>query len=230
MREHTIQRLRELEHAADNGRRRDHGNHAKAVAEHRDAMAVDAEQIATAAGAPINTARGIMLLFDVLVGITVGTLAHDQGYWHSEVVRDAELDAVWNAEQTYPWSPACGTYRCVAGWLAHITNPGATPILAQHLTGDGYVRHRAEVLKLTDGTVMPYDQAGALALGVTIERTRCVCELDDHAIIRHPVERLFDGMNTLADLWTLAEKYTGGALTAPADLAPMIAAQTGVSR
>jgi hypothetical protein len=146
--DHTIDQLSELTVTAREARSRDYGTASLALAEHRDALAAEAEQTARAAGAVIHTARAIMLLFDVLVGITTGTLPHDQESW-TRVTRRG---------------PDCGTYRCVAGWLSHAAFPNLRPHRREYVEDWAIVEYAAAAD--TDGTRRTYAEWAALALDV----------------------------------------------------------------
>lgn len=225
MRDHTIQRLRELERAADNFQSRNYGPLTLAIAEHRDAMAAEAERIATAAGARIRTAAGIMLLFDVLVGITTGLLPHRQGQWWQ--VTETAPPTLW-VRRPVALFPELGTFGCLAGWLAHLANPTAQAVFDPAETiDDGPVVHsRAFTLRFPDGVERSIEECAVIALGVPYESTegcRARCCAARGSLLHHPVRALFEAHHNLSDLWALAGQYTGGAITIPADLAATVA-------
>jgi hypothetical protein len=197
MTDHPIDLLAALTAAVGEARSRDYGNASRVLAEHRDALAADAEQTARAADAPIHDARAIMLLFDVLVGITTGTLRHEQQIWVLEVRRPVD-------------GYACGTYRCLAGWLAYIAFPGITSVATwkQLHPGEPTVEYTAATYQ---GTWKTYGQWARQALGDVGEE-------------QYPVAKLFAASATLADLWGYAGELTGGAITIPSSLAEKVAA------
>lgn len=188
MQDHTVEALNALDHPADIGTIR-------AAIEH------DGEARATAAGAPIRTRRALLLLFDVLVGITRGTLRHDQGAWNEVRTSTATEDA-----------PRCGTFRCLAGWLVHIRYPHARPHEHGTPLSIGGMTVRASSFVVVPGEfsdpIVSYGAAAVAALDIP--------DSDDYA--EGKVYSMFTGNLPLDRLWEYAADRTGGVVTLPAEL------------
>jgi hypothetical protein len=182
---------------------------ADAIAEQRATIETSGETTATATGAPIYTTRALLLLFDVLVGITIGTLRHDQRYWHTVV-------------NTATGRYRCGTYRCVAGWLVATAYPDVEPVPCETL---GAVTRYSDVI-IGDET-RDYGEMGARALDVEVtvaEYEPCSpdCTMCRARWVSHPIDALFDPDATLVELWEQAGRLSGFAIVPPAALYELI--------
>lgn len=145
--------------------------------------------------------RAALLLFDILVGITIGTLSHRQAFWHTEVVETQAPPAGWDEP--------CGTFRCVAGWIVHVTNALAQPVINERVDGLYRSYERAYQVRLTPAAApVDYDDAASSILGLLPLQTGS----------------LFSGGADLPELWDEADRITGGTLTAPMVLRPLIEA------
>lgn len=186
------------------------------------------EQVATAADAPIRTTRALLLLLDVLVGITTGRLAHDQRWWHTQVTAGAEPAGRRRTLPTVP--PTCGTYRCLAGWLVTLRWPTAKAVEYERLTTHNltYTRYSGVMI---DGEPRSYNEMGARALdvepitvtdGVGCGDPECPTCRSGARLVSHAVDDLFSGCADLTDLWTSAHKFTGRVVTVPTDLVSLV--------
>lgn len=139
--------------------------------------------------AELTNIRGMLLLFDILVGITIGTLPHDQDTWTRKLSH----------------APNCGTVRCVAGWLAQIGYPGSRP----HYFEDRLATAQQE---LADGTCWSMSVLGAAAItGLTPD--------DVHTFgMPEKVSDMFSGGASLEDVWTAATHASGGVIVLPGTL------------
>lgn len=175
------------------------------------------EARATSAAAPIHTRAALLLLFDVLVGITTGRLRHDQGFWHTIVTGDPDPGPTAYARAF----PTCGTYRCVAGWLVKIRYPDAEPVVYDQFNHDGRTFTRHTGVRI-GGARFEYADLAARALDVTPTATPEFYD-DAHRVARASLVDLFASTADLPDLWQAAANLTGGAITIPGDLVPLVA-------
>lgn len=167
-----------------------------------------------ATGAVVTTERAVLLLFDILVGITLGHLRHDQTMW---------LSTVEALDDTADRDP-CGTYRCVAGWIAHLAYPDATidyPQSRRRTDPSGHYRAvEADALSLPGGNYTIRTLAAAVLLDTTPAALAHHAGVD----IPEPVRRMFVATNRLVELWEYAFEMTGGAITVPAALREQVEA------
>lgn len=202
-----------------------------AFAEQRKWTETHGEQIATAA-APIRTTRALLLLLDVLVGITTGRLRHDQSWWHT-VVTEHEGEPATRRSFLGDGPSACGTYRCLAGWLVTLRWPTVKPIEFEKLATNvrTYIRYEGVWI---DGEARSYYEMGARALDVVTtvlehgpgpgcgDDDECsICSVGSRAVA-HDVGALFSGSADLPALWDKAREFTGGVITVPTDLVPLV--------
>ncbi len=175
----------------------------------RAAIEQTGEERATSAAAPVRTRRALLLLFDVLVGITTGTLRHDQSWWTR--VTDCPVD-----ETPDSWLDRldCGTFRCAAGWLVHIRFPLAraalSPAVGRTRLASFVDIPAADIPDAVEGRHLDYTTAALLALDVR----------DSEQIGSiSPVVQMFDGDNTVTALWRYASAATGGVVALPDEIA-----------
>lgn len=165
------------------------------IAVMRAAIEATGELRAGAVAAEIANLRGLLLLWDVLVGITIGTLAHDQDAW----TRRTGL------------APNCGTLRCVAGWLAQFGHPGSTPAFGRNDL------HTAQQ-RLADGTTWAMGAAAVAALTAVPPR-----EVYDNGRATEHIREMFSGGVDLAEVWAAATAATGGVVALPDTLVDRVA-------
>jgi hypothetical protein len=174
------------------------------IADHRITIERRIEAGGYAQTAAIVGAKPVLLLFDILVGITLGTLRHDQETW-------GEIRAGGPVER-------CGTYRCLAGWIAHLAYPGAVDVSSGDPLpmGRGMVMTPVFAQRLPDGRQFDIRDLAVAAL----------LDLDPADLFREerPTEILwmFAASNSLADLWDYARAATGEAITVPDALRPQV--------
>jgi len=173
---------------------------AVAILDHRAEVTTRIER-GWAHGNPlVATERAVLLLFDVLAGITIGTLRHDQGTWMAVryPLPDSDSDAV---------AAHCGTFRCVAGWLAHFAQPNARPVYDPFVIHyDSGVESREVAALELDGRRVTIRE---VAVGALLDRPPFGGVAPDDIVY------MFAASNTLADLWDYAGIVTGGAITVP---------------
>jgi len=215
MHERTVQRLNDLDHQV-----------AAAAAQAAPSLGAHRARIAEAASwaadprsdAEIRDPAAIMLLFDVLVGITIGTLPHAQDFWGVEVAAREGMTVT---------GERCGTFRCLAGHLVHIGHPGAAVPIP---TTEGWHPYTADTLyqrhdrvSINGGPPMAYgDAALTLLLGhrhaadcpASCTGPACACGLRDN-----PAANMFEAHNSLRMLWSMAWRYTAGVILPPPELA-----------
>jgi hypothetical protein len=182
----------------------------------RDRVEDAGEELAAAADAPIRTIPAMLLLFDVLVGITRGTLRHRQDFWYQSFRPGRTVAPAFKAR------PMCGTYRCLAGWISEIAFPGSRPAEVADLDAVYAIISRSARLELASGEVISYAHAAARALGVPVTEGRV--PVDPYDVVSE-IEEMWAGGNNLAELWQYAEQFTGGAVTLPDELRDLVAAR-----
>lgn len=227
MRDETVNLLRALDRAVANARSATAGPTGKQRAEDRDALFVEMAERSTRNHGAITDPRALALLWDVLVGITTGTLRHRQAHWIT-IVEPARPDA----------DPAsCGTYRCVAGWLvnvAHHGEPSNEWALPPIIVAGGHYRVTSLASeKLPDGRSVDIEtEAIRLLFGEQAADDYDTLDEDepDRLRVRTWANALFRGNNSLADCWDAARELTGGALRVPAELVDLVtrSAPTGI--
>jgi hypothetical protein len=204
MRDDTIEALHRLDSPTDIGKV-------------RARIEWDGARIAAAAAAPIRTTPAMLLLFDVLVGITRGTLRHRQDFWFQSFRPSPRSVA-----PAFKARPTCGTYRCLAGWISEIAFPGSRPAEVTDLDAVYAIISRSARLELATGEVISYAHAGARALGVSVTEGRIGVDMYD---VFSEIEEMWAGGNSLGDLWYYAEQFTGGAIVIPDELRERVGAR-----
>jgi hypothetical protein len=233
MRDETVELLRALDAGVDRARTTAAGAAAKDRAEGRDALFAEMAERATAAGALITDPRALALLWDVMIGVTVGTLRHRQANWNIMITADDD-----QAEPSQ-----CGTYRCIGGWLVALRHPGRPALdiamdpfpYASHYRRQDSAHHRAD-----DGTVLDIErEALRILFGDALADARDLIEggqftIGDAADLDQEITtdrviaqwraacKMFDGSNTLAECWAAVTDATGGVLAVPSELADRV--------
>jgi hypothetical protein len=169
------------------------------IAQARADIERDGAQRAATADAAVTSTRALLLLFDVVVGITIGTLAHRQQSWAY-------------GEGAVESGTPCRTFRCVGGWIAHVAHPGSRLVWAEqwtYPTDSGAIeKFSAYTQELPDGQVRDIDDLAVAALTDSEYRWGSLGWADAR------IGRIFHHGNTLADVWAAVDAATGGVIPA----------------